>query len=106
MHARILPGLSLVLVLDWGGGRSWRWWCGDGGLRGGGLRDWSRRLLLGLGLGQRRLLLLSGIGLRAGDGVLELTHAATQRATDLRQSLGAEHQQQNYDQEDYMEWVI
>ena len=42
----------------------------------------------------------------ASDGVLELTHTATQRATDLRKALGAEHQQQNHDYEGDVGWII
>lgn len=48
-------------------------------LHGGGLGD--RSLWLLRGLVQRRLLL---IGVVATYGVLELTHAPTQRAADLR----------------------
>src|ERR1019366_1191928 len=67
---------------------------GLGGLLLRGLRGQGRRL------GDRRLFGL------AADRILELAHAAAERAPDLGQAPGAEHQQQDYDQESDVEWVI
>lgn len=58
-----------------------------------------RRLLLGV-LGQRRL---AGL---AADGVLELPHARAERTTDLRQALGAEHEQQDDDQKGDVQGIV
>src|SRR5438067_12866423 len=43
-------------------------------------------------------------GLVAGDGVLELPHAATEGAADLRQPLRAEEQEREPKQDDEVRW--
>src|SRR5439155_20094710 len=49
-------------------------------------------------LGWRELLRLGG--LMAGERVLELPHPRAQRASDLRQPLGAEEEQRDQEQDD------
>src|SRR5690348_175358 len=46
------------------------------------------------------------VGILAGDRLLEATHAGTERAAELRQALGAEHQQQQDEQEGDVQRVV